>query len=84
MSTSLSGLKVFMQAVIAQKPWLKDPLAARKKWDEEEYNLCDHGGGKQMCFAIMWSDGETQLHPPIVRGLEMTRKALLAAGHKGG
>lgn len=83
MSTSLSGLKVFMQAIIAQKPWLKDPLASRKKWDEDEYNLYDHGGGKGMCFAIMWSDGQTQPHPPILRGLEITKKALLAAGHKG-
>lgn len=72
-----------MQTVIAQKPWLKDPLAVRKKWDNQEYHLEDHGGGKQMCFGIMWDNGGVVPHPPIIRALELTKKALIDAGHKG-
>jgi amidase len=83
LSASLSGIKVFMKSVIAQQPWLKDPLVARKKWDEDEYKLIDHGGGKQMCFGILWDDGDVVPHPPIIRGLELTKKALIAAGHNG-
>ncbi|KAF9241345.1 general amidase [Melanogaster broomeanus] len=41
MTSSISGLKAFMEAVIKAKPWLKDPLAVRKKWDEDEYQLKD-------------------------------------------
>lgn len=72
-----------MQAVIAEKPWLKDPLSVRKKWDEDEYKLIDHGGGKQMCFGILWDNGEIVPHPPVTRVLEITKQALIAAGHKG-
>jgi amidase len=71
-----------MKSVIDQKPWLKDPLAARKPWSEDEYQLVDHGNGKKLCFAILWDDGQTRPHPPVIRGLEETKKALLAAGHE--
>jgi amidase len=79
----MSGLKVFMKTVIAQKPWLKDPLAIRKKWDEDEYQLIEHGCGKHMCFGILWDDGNVIPHPPIIRALEITKKALITAGHRG-
>ncbi|PSS37707.1 hypothetical protein PHLCEN_2v400 [Hermanssonia centrifuga] len=82
LSNSLSGIKTFMQAVISAEPWLKDSLARRKKWDNDEYALVEHGSGKQLCFAIMWNDGQVIPHPPIIRALEMTKAALLAAGHK--
>jgi len=72
-----------MQGVVGQKPWVKDPLVVRKRWNEDEYNLIDHGEGNPLCFAIMWDDGLVVPHPPIIRGLELTKKALLAAGHKG-
>ena len=83
MCNSISGIKVFMQAVIDQRPWLKDPLAVRKPWDEEAYRLSEHGGGRKLCFAVMWDDDIVIPHPPIIRGLELTKKALLAAGHRG-
>jgi len=75
MCNSIYGIKILMQAVLAQCPWLKDPLAIRKRWDEEEYKLSEHGGGKELCFAVMWDDGIVVPHPPIVRGLELTKKA---------
>lgn len=83
MSASLSGIKVFMKSVIAQKPWLRDPLAARMKWDEDEYQLAEHGRGENMCFGIIWHDGIVVPHPPVTRALEITKNALIAAGHKG-
>lgn len=84
LSNSIAGIKSFMRGVASQKPWLKDPIALRKPWNEEEYKLVDHGSGEPLCFAIMWDDGQTVPHPPVIRGLETTKKALLAAGHKGG
>jgi len=82
LSNDVAGIKHFMKAVIDAKPWLKDPLAVRKRWNEEEYNLIDHGYGKNLCFAILWDDGDTVPHPPILRGLEIVKKALEVAGHR--
>ena len=72
-----------MKSVVSQKPWLKDPLAVRKQWNEEEYSLVEHGHGKNLCFGILWDDGDVMPHPPVRRGLEEAKKALIAAGHKG-
>ena len=80
---SMGALKAFMQGVLSLKPWLKDPFVHRKGWDADAYALSEHGGGKGLCFAIMWDDGYVVPHPPIIRGLEIAKKALLAVGHKG-
>ncbi|KAL0567900.1 hypothetical protein V5O48_014096 [Marasmius crinis-equi] len=79
---SIDGLKLFMKAVIDSKPWTQDPLAVCKQWNDEEYQLADHGSGKELCFAVLWDDGVTVPDPPILRGLEATKEALLAVGHK--
>jgi Asp-tRNA(Asn)/Glu-tRNA(Gln) amidotransferase A subunit family amidase len=83
MANSVFGLKVFMEAVIKSKPWLKDPLTVRKKWDEDEYLLKDRDGGRKLCFAIMWDDGVCAPHPPITRALKRVQAALTQAGHNG-
>ena len=72
-----------MQAIANQQPWYKDPLAVRKPWNEAEYDLIDHGNGGKLCFAILWDDKHMLPHPPVIRGLEETTRALLSAGHKG-
>jgi amidase len=83
LSTDLDAIKLFMQAVINRKPWLKDPHSLRKHWDEDEYRLTEHGGGERLTFGILWNDGLVVPQPPIIRALDMTKKALLAAGHDG-
>ncbi|KAF5384166.1 hypothetical protein D9615_003363 [Tricholomella constricta] len=82
LSNSIGGIKSFIQGVFSQSTWLRDPNVIRKKWDEDEYRLVEHGSGKKLCFAIIWNDGQVVPHPPIIRGLEIAKKALLAAGHK--
>jgi len=72
-----------MKSIIDQRPWLNDPLAIRKPWAEDEYQLTEHGSGKQLCFAIIWDDGQIKPHPPIRRGLQAVKDALLKAGHRG-
>ena len=83
LSNSISGVKAFMKAVIELQPWKKDPLAVRKSWDEDAYQLKEHGGGKNLCFAIMWDNGYTVPTPPIQRSLEIAKKAIEARGIKG-
>ena len=83
LSISLSGVKAFVKAVVDLKPWNKDPVAVRKPWDEEQYRLSEHGHGKDLVFAILWDNGHVVPHPPITRGLEMTKNALIDAGYRG-
>lgn len=83
LSTDISGIKLFMRAVIDKSPWLKDPLSMQMHWDEGGYRLVEHGGGQKLTFGILWNDGLAVPHPPIIRALEMTRDALIAAGHDG-
>lgn len=83
MTNSLEGVKLFTKAIIDARPWRKDPLAVRKEWSAREYALGDHGEGGKMCFAIMWDNGLVKPHPPLVRAMEIAKKALEAAGHTG-
>lgn len=85
LSLSLDGLKIFFQAVLASKPWTRDPLCLRMPWQEDEYQLASHGGpkGEELCFAMLWNDGVCTPDPPYKRALEMTKTALEKAGHKG-
>ncbi|KAH9949475.1 general amidase [Amylocystis lapponica] len=81
MANSLAAVKVFVKAVIDAKPWRRDPLAVRKDWSDREYALAEHGTGRKMCFAIMWHNGVIKPQPPILRGMQVVKKALEAAGH---
>ncbi|GLB39786.1 putative general amidase [Lyophyllum shimeji] len=62
LSNSIGGIKAFMQGVMSQKTWLRDPSVIRKGWDENAYRLVEHGGGKALCFAILWNDGQVVPH----------------------
>nr|GAT60173.1 general amidase [Mycena chlorophos] len=81
MTNSISGVKIFTKAILDKQPWRRDPLVLRKPWSESEYQLEAHGGGKQLCFAIMWDNGVVKPHPPLHRAMQMTKRALEAAGH---
>lgn len=84
LSPSVGGLKLFFKSVLDAKPWNADPLALRMPWNESMYQLEEHGSGKEpLCFALMWENGQVRPDPPYWRAMEMTKKALLAAGHKG-
>ncbi|KJA17602.1 hypothetical protein HYPSUDRAFT_46228 [Hypholoma sublateritium FD-334 SS-4] len=83
MANSLAGIKDFMTAVIAEKPWNLDPVVVRKPWSEDEWDLCEHGGvGGQLCFAVMWDNGVVRPHPPLVRAMRIAKAALEKAGHR--
>ncbi|KAJ3563715.1 hypothetical protein NP233_g8763 [Leucocoprinus birnbaumii] len=82
LTTSMDGIKTFMRSILSKEPWEYDPLVIRKRWDEAECQLRDHNNGKELCFAILWDDGSIVPHPPVTRGLEIAKAALLRAGHK--
>jgi len=83
MSATIDGLKVFVKAMMDANPWDRDPLTPRIPWNEGKYLLEDHGKGERLCFGMMWDDGVCKPQPPILRAMEETKQALLAAGHEG-
>ncbi|KAG2007109.1 hypothetical protein CC2G_014828 [Coprinopsis cinerea AmutBmut pab1-1] len=82
MAPGISMIKLFMKTVLSKRPWMMDPLVIRKAWSEDEYKLNDHGGGKRLCFGILWDDGVIIPNPPVTRGLEEVKAALVSARHQ--
>ena len=68
LSTSLEGIELFMETVLAAKPWLTDPGLVAMPWRESE-KLTDHLYGKKLKIAIMWSDNVVTPHPSVTRAL---------------
>lgn len=81
MSRSLESLKLYCRAVLSDEvsPWTLDPKCLPIPWRED---VITPKGGKLRFGIISDNDGEYSIHPPIVRGLAMTRKALEVAGHE--
>ncbi|GAA5888238.1 hypothetical protein JCM16303_005311 [Sporobolomyces ruberrimus] len=82
MTSSIEALKVFVKAVLVGQPWRFDPMASHIPWREGQYELEEHNRGKELCFGIMWSDGQVKPTPPIIRGLRIMKEKLEAQGHK--
>ncbi|KAG0651753.1 Acetamidase [Hyphodiscus hymeniophilus] len=80
MSRSLETLKLYCAAVLSTEvsPWTMDPKCIPVPWRGDVIVP----KGRKLRFGIISdNDGEISVHPPIVRGLAMTKNALEAAGH---
>ncbi|CZR62169.1 related to Acetamidase [Phialocephala subalpina] len=76
MCRSVDDIKLFMKSLAAQKPWLYDPQSVPLPWREELEVLPE-----KLCFGFGMGDGRVMPTPPLKRAMEMTKAALLAAGH---
>lgn len=84
LSTSLEGLKIFMKAVIEQRPWIHYPsFALPMPWNDPQNNpnktllrVDSKTGHRKLRVGIMEDDGVVRPHPPILRGLRMVTSAL--------
>lgn len=81
MSRSLEALQLYCKAVLSTKvsPWTLDPKCLPVPWRD---NVIDTKGQKLRFGIVSNNDGEVSVHPPIARGLAMTKAALEAAGHE--
>ena len=62
---------------------MHDPVLLDLPWREAE-NASDSSGTpgpRNLCFAVMESDGVVTPHPPIARGIRMVVDAMKRAGH---
>ncbi|KAK6587073.1 hypothetical protein PZA11_000363 [Diplocarpon coronariae] len=81
MSRSLGALKLYCRAVLSTEaaPWHLDPKCVPIPWREEVIQP----QGRKLRFGIVSdNDGAVTVHPPISRGLELTKKSLEAVGHE--
>jgi amidase len=81
MSRDLESIKLYCKAVLSTEvsPWTYDPKCVPVPWRGD---VVEPKGRKLRFGIISDNDGEISVHPPIVRGLAMTKKALEAAGHE--
>ena len=90
MGTSVGSLKLVMSAVLATKPWLRDPNVIPLPWrsdiEQEVLRRVDKygraAGGAPLRIGILRNDGYMRPHPPIARGLRVIEDALTRAGHE--
>lgn len=73
MSTSLAGLELFMQAYLAQWPWVEESSLVPLPWRYPKLPA-------RLKIGAMWSDGVVKPHPPVIRAMQMVVDALTTAG----
>lgn len=66
MSTSIGGLKLFMETVLDAKPWLTEPSLIPIPWRSEQAVLPVQ---RRLRIGIMLNDGVVTPHPPVTRAL---------------
>ncbi|KAK6538563.1 hypothetical protein TWF694_010142 [Orbilia ellipsospora] len=72
LSTHLSGLSLFMSAVLAAEPWLLDPMLVPIPWRDDSHfplNVLT-GKMKRIKIGVMKWDGVVMPHPPVLRAIE--------------
>jgi len=81
MSRSIEMIKLYCQAVLSNEvsPWTLDPKCLPIPWRGD---VIEPKGRKLRFGFVFDNDGEITVHPPITRGLKITRKALEAEGHE--
>lgn len=79
LTTSLDGVRRFMDAIVSQEPWRKDPRALGIPWNKAK-TVPDQD--RRYVFGFLADDGAVRTTPPVSRALRVTREALLAQGHK--
>jgi amidase len=77
LSTSLSGVNVFMKTLLDQKPWLTEPSLVPIPWrDDTEWIPKTPEGKKTLKIAVMWDDGVVKPQPPVQRALKQLASKL--------
>lgn len=79
---NVNSLRTLVKAVLADEPWLRDPLVAEIPWREDVYEATKNDAGqKQLVIGIAPTDGLVTPQPPVLRAVETVASALRAAGH---
>ena len=83
LASSVGALKLALQAIMSQQPWLHDPLVVELPWREEQASLVySRAEAKDLSFGVMRFDGSVMPHPPVLRAIDMAVKALQQDGQQ--
>jgi amidase len=87
LATTPGSLRLAIKALLAQQPWLYDPLVHEIPWrDDQDREIRELINGlpnsKKLTFGVMKTDGLVNPHPPIHRAISIVVSALEKAGHK--
>ncbi|KAI9716192.1 MAG: hypothetical protein M1828_000418 [Chrysothrix sp. TS-e1954] len=74
MSTSLSGIELFMKVALAAKPWLCDPSLVPLPWKQAKTTA--PSSPTKIRIGVFEDDGVVRPHPPITFALNRTVDAL--------
>lgn len=75
LSTSLEGIELFMETVLAAKPWTIEPSLVPIPW--REFNMpSELSRGRKIRIGVMWTDNVVTPHPSITRALTQLVKQL--------
>jgi amidase len=78
----VAALRTLFKAVLADEPWLRDPLVAEMPWREDVYEATRKDAARrQLVVGIAPTDGLVTPQPPILRAVETVASALRDAGH---
>jgi amidase len=78
MGPSIESLRYALEALLSSEPWSTDPGVLPIPWRAP----VEIDSGTKLSFGFMDFDGVVRPHPPIMRALEMIKKALQASGHE--
>ncbi|KAF2263108.1 amidase [Lojkania enalia] len=90
LATSVPSLRLVMKAILAQKPWLHDPLVHELPWRyEQEREILEITGAigdaskvGKLAFGVLKTDGVVNPTPPIRRAIDIVVKAMKDLGHE--
>ena len=88
LSQSVGGLRLAVKSLLAQQPWLHDPLVIELPWrDEQEEEILESmksqtSGKGKLSFGVLRNDGVVTPHPPVQRAVEAVVKVLEKLGHQ--
>jgi amidase len=91
LAPTAGSLRLATKALLAQQPWLHDPLVHEIPWrSEQESSILSllHSLGQsvapenRLSIALLRTDGIVTPTPPIARALDLVSTALKSAGHE--
>jgi amidase len=75
LSTSLEGIKIFMDTIIRTRPWLRQANLLPIPW-KDMGELVEDDEKTTLRVAILWDDGIVKPHPPVFRAIKAIAKGL--------
>ncbi|KAK5064375.1 hypothetical protein LTR84_000208 [Exophiala bonariae] len=80
MATSIGSLRLMMQSILSQQPWLHDPAVVNMPWREAEFAQVPADG--KLTFGLLFSDGVVNPQPAVKRAFEKVVQVITSMGHE--